>query len=109
LSGQAASGNLLALHYTRCLPLRGSGHASPDAKRHHLLNTSLRNLSQPFSTEPQPLRQLASENSQLQPFLPTFMQRVEPDIRLVPFPIGSSPKPSAHHDPAYIPLKTATT
>lgn len=65
--------------------------------RHHLLITSLHNLPPPHSAYP---RQLASESSQAQPFLPPSEQLVKPDSRLAPFPLGSSPEFAAHQNGA---------
>ena len=82
-----------------------SGAASrlPDRKRQHPLSTSPRNLSTPLSTEPQPLRQLAGESSQPQPFLPPSVQLVKPDSGLVPFPLVSIPESAAHQNGAPAP------
>jgi len=58
------------------------------------------NLSPPPSADPHPPRQLTSEISPPQPFLPPGMQLVKPDSRLVPLPLGSSPESAAHQNAA---------
>ena len=72
----------------------------PDHKSNHPLSASLHNLPPPHSAYP---RQLASEISPPQPFLPPGVQLVKPDSRLVPSPLGSSPESAAHQNDAPAP------
>jgi hypothetical protein len=65
--------------------------------RHHLLTASLRNLPPRHSGYP---RQLASESSQAERFLPPRMQLVKPGSGLVLFPLGSSPESAANQNDA---------
>ena len=75
--------------------MRNRSNLLNNLHRYHPLTASLHNLPPPLSAYP---RQLASESSQPQPFLPTCMQRFEPDSYLLSIPPSSSPESAAHQN-----------